>query len=354
MNNKLNLKMFNDVLIITLIGIMVGVLIIILNHLGVLSLINNAFNAIIPIFLAIFLSFLLEPLIQKLENLGLKRVLAVILIYLSLLIIILLALLLLIPSLINEIKNFLENLPSIIDGIYAYLEDFLKYLGIDDLKKTIDDEINNNVSLDVIYEITYVVEDVLYLSLSFVGALFLSFDFKSFKRKTKKMLPKKVKKPILSFLDEIIPYIYKYFRGILFTTLILFCISSLALVIIGLDNALFYAFIIALFNLIPIVGAYIGIIPALLVAFATSLELGIIVLVTNIIVQIIIGNFINPFVMKNVINLHPLEGLFSLLLFGSLFGVVGMILSPLLMVSIKIIYKEYKAFKRHHKILIKN
>lgn len=354
MNNKLNLKMFNDVLIITLIGIMVGVLIIILNHLGVLSLINNAFNAIIPIFLAIFLSFLLEPLIQKLENLGLKRVLAVILIYLSLLIIILLALLLLIPSLINEIKNFLENLPSIIDGIYSYLEDFLKYLGIDDLKKTIDDEINNNVSLDVIYEITYVVEDVLYLSLSFVGALFLSFDFKSFKRKTKKMLPKKVKKPILSFLDEVIPYIYKYFRGILFTTLILFCISSLALVIIGLDNALFYAFIIALFNLIPIVGAYIGIIPALLVAFATSLELGIIVLVTNIIVQIIIGNFINPFVMKNVINLHPLEGLFSLLLFGSLFGVVGMILSPLLMVSIKIIYKEYKAFKRHHKILIKN
>lgn len=354
MNNKLNLKMFNDVLIITLIGIMVGVLIIILNHLGVLNLINNAFNAIIPIFLAIFLSFLLEPLIQKLENLGLKRVLAVILIYLSLLIIILLALLLLIPSLINEIKNFLENLPSIIDGIYSYLEDFLKYLGIDDLKKTIDDEINNNVSLDVIYEITYVVEDVLYLSLSFVGALFLSFDFKSFKRKTKKMLPKKVKNPILSFLDEVIPYIYKYFRGILFTTLILFCISSLALVIIGLDNALFYAFIIALFNLIPIVGAYIGIIPALLVAFATSLELGIIVLVTNIIVQIIIGNFINPFVMKNVINLHPLEGLFSLLLFGSLFGVVGMILSPLLMVSIKIIYKEYKAFKRHHKILIKN
>ena len=50
----------------------------------------------------------------------------------------------------------------------------------------------------------------------------------------------------------------------------------------------------------------------------------------------------NPYIMKNVIKLHPLEGLFSLLLLGSLFGFVGMVISPLFWVAFKLIIKQYK------------
>ena len=79
--DKLDFKKFNKILIITLIGIMVGILVIILNYLGVIRLVAKSFKAVLPVIIAIIISFLFEPLINFFERKKIKRNISVFLVY---------------------------------------------------------------------------------------------------------------------------------------------------------------------------------------------------------------------------------------------------------------------------------
>lgn len=342
--DRLDFKKFNKILIITLIGIMVGVLVIILNHLGVINLIVKVFKAIIPVFIAIIISFLFEPLIKFFERKKVPRNISVLLVYGLFIILGILILVLFVPPFLKQIQQFLINLPNIIEQINDLIGDALKSLGIPNLNDTLK-EVVSNYTKDIFNDISGVLSGVLYFFMAYVGALFLSFDFSAFKRRTKRILPKRIRKPVLTFFDEYTPFIYKYLRGVLYDTFLLWSLSTFAFWLTGLEYAIIYGLILAIFNLIPIIGSYIGGIPAILVALTITPLKGLYVFLAVLIVQTVESNFINPCIMKNVIKLHPLEGLFSLLLLGSLFGFIGMIVSPLFWVGMKIIIKQYNENK---------
>ena len=228
--------------------------------------------------------------------------------------------------------------------IVILFKDILDIFEVEDISFLLK-EIVNSYSKNLFNDISGVVSDILYLFMAFVGALFLSFDYNSFKRKTRRLLPKKIRKPVVNFFEEYLPFIYKYLRGILYDTFLLWALSTFAFYITGLEYAIVYGLILSIFNLIPIIGSYIGGIPAILVALTISPLNAIYVFISVVIVQTIESNFMNPYIMKNVIKLHPLEGLFSLLLLGSLFGFVGMVISPLFWVAFKLIIKQYKESK---------
>jgi len=341
---KLDLKKYKKILFITLIGIMLGVLFIILDYLKVIELLAKVFKAIIPVFIAIIISFLFEPLIKFFENKKIKRNLSVLIVYGLITILFILILVLFIPPFFKQIQQFFTNLPSLIDEINLLIGDILKALGINDLNLTLKQMIQD-YSKTLMNDLSGIISDILYFFMAYVGALFLSFDYSSFKRRFKRILPKKVRKPILNFFNEYTPFIYKYLRGVLYDTFLLWSLSTFVFWIVGLEYAIVYGLILALFNLIPIIGSYIGGIPAILVALTISPLKGLYVLISVVVVQTIESNFMNPCIMKNVIKLHPLEGLFSLLLLGGLFGFVGMIISPLFWVAVKIIFKQYKKQK---------
>lgn len=347
---KYDEKYYRKLIIILIFSILVGVLVIIVNHLGFISLLFKVFKALLPVLLAIILSFLFEPLILKLEKYKIKRAVATLMIYIGIAVLFFLILILFIPPFIEQIQLFSNNLPSILDGIELYIGDFLKSLGLNDVKTIVYDAIYN-YSSTFFHDLEQIVSDILYYSMAYVGALFLSFDFKSFKRGLKRLLPHNIKRPVLEFSNEYVPFIYKYLSGILYNTFILWALASIAFTIVSLDYPLVYGLIVALFNLVPVIGSYIGGVPAILVALSISTEFGLSVFVAVLIVQLLESNFINPYIMKNVIELHPLEGLLSLLLLGSLFGFIGMVISPLFWVGVKLIYKQYKIRHRHKKNL---
>ena len=119
--------------------------------------------------------------------------------------------------------------------------------------------------------------------------------------------------------------------------------------VIDIDYILVISFFIAITNLIPIIGPYIGGIPAVLVGFSVSTNLGVSALVVVIIVQLIESVLLQPIILKNTISLHPLEGILGISLFGSFFGVIGMILSPILIVAIKLLFLPYENNKNNIK-----
>ena len=126
---------------------------------------------------------------------------------------------------------------------------------------------------------------------------------------------------------------------------VLWIISSLGFLLVGLEYPFMFGLIISIFDLIPYIGPLIGGAPAFIVALTSSFQFSLIVLTVIIISQFIESNITKPFIMKNTIKLHPFEWLICIAAFGQILGFVGLILSPIIVTGIKIyinIRKEEK------------
>lgn len=119
-----------------------------------------------------------------------------------------------------------------------------------------------------------------------------------------------------------------YIRGQLIDALIMGTLISIALLILNIDYAVIIGIISGFSNLIPMVGATVATIIAVLVALAGDTPIkALYALITLLILQQIDGNIIVPKVVGKNVNLHPLLVMLSLFVFGSLFGIIGMIVA---------------------------
>lgn len=122
---------------------------------------------------------------------------------------------------------------------------------------------------------------------------------------------------------------------------ILFMVFSITFSIIGLDNSIIFALIISFTNIIPYLGSWIGTSLPVLYALLSSTKLAIIVLVCCIVIQILEADFLTPFIQGKKIKIHPLLIVFSLLIFGTLFGFFGMLIAVPATAFISITLKYY-------------
>ena len=127
--------------------------------------------------------------------------------------------------------------------------------------------------------------------------------------------------------------------------LILFIFASISFFIIKLPGFIILAFLIAITNIIPYIGPYIGGIPAVLIGLSLSTKLGIITLIIIVILQIVENSFIQPFIMSKSLKLNPILIIIGLIIFSHFFGIVGMIISTPVVSIIKILYDYYKKNK---------
>lgn len=122
-------------------------------------------------------------------------------------------------------------------------------------------------------------------------------------------------------------------------------ISWIVMVAVGLDFAAFWAVLIFLLNYIPTIGSILGIVfPTLLalVQFPDSLTPFLVVFVCLGATQVITGNVVEPKMMGKSLNLSPLVILFSLALWGTLWGVIGMFLSVPITVIAMIVFAQFE------------
>ncbi len=125
-------------------------------------------------------------------------------------------------------------------------------------------------------------------------------------------------------------------------------VSYLVLIIIGVDFAFLWAFLIFLFNFIPIIGAFIGVVfPSLiaLVQFGTILEPVLVISLLSAI-QLVVGNILEPKVLGTKLNLSPLVVVLSLTFWGSLWGIAGMFLCVPITVIMMIVFNQFEGTKK--------
>lgn len=116
--------------------------------------------------------------------------------------------------------------------------------------------------------------------------------------------------------------------------------------IIGLHNSLILALFAMLMTVVPFIGPIIGIVPAVLVALLQSPFMILKVVLVALVAQQLDGNLVTPRVMGKRLDLHPLTVIFLLLLSGSMYGFIGILIAiPLysvVKVTIKNLVKFYK------------
>ena len=121
--------------------------------------------------------------------------------------------------------------------------------------------------------------------------------------------------------------------------------SYIALLFIGIDAPLFWAFLIFLLNFIPTIGSLIGtVFPVIFCALQFGdLSNGLLVLGIVGGIQIIVGNLLEPKLMGNTLNISSFVAIFALSFWGAIWGVTGMLLSVPITVIMVIIFSHFKS-----------
>ncbi|HHH14267.1 MAG TPA: AI-2E family transporter, partial [candidate division WWE3 bacterium] len=114
----------------------------------------------------------------------------------------------------------------------------------------------------------------------------------------------------------------------------------IGLVALGVNYALSLALIAGILEIVPIIGPIIATIPALIVGFAVSPIKGLGVLGLYILIQQLENNLIVPKVMQKAVGFNPLITMTAILIGGSLFGVLGALLSIPVTIIIVILFKH--------------
>lgn len=344
--NKI-LKLTYALIIIALMG---GT-IFLLRTLNIFPIIGTLLGVISPFFIGFIIAWLLNPIVNKLTDHGMKRGLATVIVFIIFLALIYLFCLAVIPSLVSQINDIAKMVPDILDNLKEIVDKiFVKLstetnIDMSSVKTNFLTYIENfakNVSTDLPTKIITIVQNLVSgigkLAVGLVIGFYLLFNFHNFSKHFMNIVPKRFKNSAERLLDEIGSIIYKFINGTFIDCFVLFLISCVGFSLIGLKAPVFFAFFCAITNVIPYIGPYIGGAPAMLVGFTMSPLTGLLTLLFMIVVQTIEGNFLQPMIVGKKLDLKPVTIVISLLIFGHFFGIIGMIIATPIVAILKAIY----------------
>lgn len=153
---------------------------------------------------------------------------------------------------------------------------------------------------------------------------------------------------VAKILESISSQISRYLSVQFFISLTTGILVSIALALIGVDFAITWGSLAFFLNFIPTIGSILASVPPILLAFIQfypSVWPGVITLLAVLGIQMVIGNGISPKVMGDQLNLSSVVVLFSLLFWGWLWGIVGALLSIPIASAIKILCEEVEELR---------
>ncbi|MCC9165631.1 AI-2E family transporter [Pontibacter harenae] len=284
-----------------------------------------------PIFMAVLFSYLLYPVVKKLEEWGVPRILAnFITIILSTLAIVGLFVLL-----YKQLSTFLSDFPSLQEQALKNL-DRLQY-AIDDkfgdtdsanehwLRKQVYNafEISGGFIADVLMATTNTITKFGLIPVYMFLLLYYRNKFENF---ILRLLPSFRHSSTQCVIDEIASVMKRYMSGVVIVILILCVINSIGLLIIGVDYAILLGIIAALINFIPYFGTLIGgafpVIYTLMVQGDPQKTL--VVVGFFLLVQFTENNILTPNITGNKVNINPMFTILSIVVGGMIWGLPGM------------------------------
>ena len=242
----------------------------------------------------------------------------------------------LLPPVISQAQQFVATFPQLIQDVQKDLADPNGFLSRvpPDLRTYIEalpaqlGQLASKYGFSIAQQTFSILTSAIsvFLSLVIVPILtaYLYFDHRDLKQATLGFIPASWRPKAVAILSDLNDVLGGFVRGQLLDGAILGTMIFILLFLTHVPYALLIAVLAGILNFIPYVGAFIGFVPSVLLAFAyQSWQTAVVVGVGFAVIQQIDGNVIVPRIMKSQVQLSPVIIIIAILAFTGLFGVAG-------------------------------
>lgn len=160
-----------------------------------------------------------------------------------------------------------------------------------------------------------------------VGGIYFALEPTLYRDLLLKLWPENKREDISRVLHSITGDLLAFLKAQFIAMLVVGVLAYIGLSIIGVPSALALALFACLAEFVPLIGPIISAIPALLIALTLGLDTALWTLLVFIVVQQSESNVITPLLQERMVSLPPAVTLFAVVVFGSIFGVMGIILA---------------------------
>ncbi|MGJ8585077.1 MAG: AI-2E family transporter [Marinosulfonomonas sp.] len=295
-------------------------------------------DVILPFVLGAAVAYCLDPIADMLERVGFSRVLATVTITLVALFVLIIVSLLILPTLVQQLSDLIEVLPTYISSFGNYITQRFPDLldGNSQLSQTttaIAETLQSKLGTvlsSVLNSATGVINAAVLVFLVPVITFYLLMDWDRMVAEIDSLLPRDYAPILRQLANEINLTLAAFIRGQGTVCLILGTYYAVGLMVVGLQFGLVVGFVAGLISFIPYVGALVGGVLAIGIAlFQFWGEWVWIGAVAGVFFfgQMLEGNVLTPKLVGGSVGLHPVWLIFALSVFGSLFGFVGMLVA---------------------------
>ena len=315
-------------------------------------------DVILPFIIGSAIAYFLDPVADRLEKMGLSRVLATVVIFVFLLGVVILSLLVIIPLLIQQTNDLIQSAPELFNQLRAWLtERFPQVMdegsplrqSLIAVGETIQSR-GGELLQQVLSSAAGVVNVLVFLVVVPVVAFYMLLDWDRLVASIDALLPRDHADTIRDLAGQIDRTLASFIRGQGTVCLILGTFYAVALMIVGLQFGLVVGLIAGLLTFIPYVGALVGgVLSVGLALFQFWGEWWSIVAVVVIfqLGQMVEGNILTPKLVGSSVGLHPVWLIFALSAFGTVFGFVGLLVAVPIAAAIGVLVRfainQYRA-----------
>tara|TARA_B100001123_G_C15286494_1_gene1015805 strand:- start:162 stop:1175 length:1014 start_codon:yes stop_codon:yes gene_type:complete len=312
----------------------------ILAVIAVAFILNFTQPIMVPFVLALLIRILIDPIIDfQIQNLRVHRIVAV---FVSLCFIVFLFIII-VPFIISSVVTFLESADDYNTKVLLLIDIIINQLQKYDLsidRETIRNSLLNLPLLDW-------ASAILSNSANIISKFFLVIIMTLFL-----LLGKKSKETSVEW-NDIIGHIKKYILTKFFTSTATAILAGLIYWFLGLELAFIFGTLTFILNFIPVIGSIIAVllpIPIAVLQFQDSSTVLLIIFLPTI-VHIVIGNIIEPKIFGETFGLHPITIILSLIFWGMIWGVIGVLLAAPITAIIKISFERFETTKQIARVL---
>lgn len=277
------------------------------------------------------------------KGFGITRVISIILVFIILIYLIRLMILFIFPPLIENIQNLIAGLPAFGERVDGWMSEVTNFVGtfevdwnlvwhqaIEMMKSTLLTAVQLLIS-----SLSIAIGSISSFVVDFVVTIILTFYFLKDKEKIFAALNKffsiimkeRTLKMVKGFLKDLDDVVGKFLVGTIFASTVVGIISSVLMMLIKHPFAVLVGVVAGVTNVIPYVGPLIGALLALVLGIFKSVEVGVLGFLLLILYQQVDGNIIQPKIVGESVGVAPVWILMAVLIGGSYFGGIGMIIS---------------------------
>lgn len=369
MKNKMDHELKSGMILIAY-GIMLYVL---LTHLTfVWNIIKGFITIFSPFLLGLVFAFILNVPMNmfekrleknkrwKIQNLKLRRGISISVSILSVLLIILFVALLIIPDLGKTVNSFLNQLPSVITEVqervtsfahdYPAIEEWTNKINLnpEGIKTSLESFLKSSGSGIITTSISFVVTFITKVAnvvIALIFAFYVLAEKEKLSRQFKKVLKAFIKERQVQKFFKVMELANKTFSNFISGQCLEACILGLlcfiGMMIFQFPFALSISVLVAFTALIPVFGAFIAMIVGALFISVTSFQSAFWFIVFFLVLQQIEGNLIYPKVVGNSVGLPAIWTMMAVTVGGSLFGILGMLISVPISSILYALLKDY-------------